>query len=461
MAYFAPYIDGDGIHIPTYKDILDSLLDGYQNIFGSQGEELYLGEETQDYQALSLFAKCMDDHNALVVENYNSRNPNYASGDALDLILQLNAMKRKQATRSTVTLTLAGRPNAVIPEGTGAVDDHGYIWYTTADVTLDATGAGTVEAACSTAGPIIAEVGEINQLLTVANASTADAGLLTSVTNEKPAVAGSAIETDAQIRARRKLSVSMKTNGTDDALRRALAEIPDMLYTDLRVNDFNVTDPLTGIPGHSICALVMTREFSESETALFTEWKQTVAKAIWLNKAPGIGTYGNISDATYTDDNGHVYPVYFSIPVRQLVTVEITIMEYTNNSRIVDQQGNEHDIVTLRGRNAYDPVRLRNVIKNAVIADINSLGVGMPWNVTMAYKDIYDAMGDEALSFVVRSVEATTTDANSVEQTSASYLDCAYDCIFYTDADHVILTEEQPEEQTEEQPEEQTEGQGD
>ena len=84
MSYFPPYIDGTGLHMPTYEDRLQDLCSAYRSIFGQETE---LGAEVPDYQLLSVFARALDDTSALVLSAYNSRNPQYASGQALDLLL--------------------------------------------------------------------------------------------------------------------------------------------------------------------------------------------------------------------------------------------------------------------------------------------------------------------------------------------------------------------------------------
>ena len=53
MAYFAPYINETGIHIPTYPDIRDDLVKMYKSIFG---DDVYLENDSQDYQLISIFA---------------------------------------------------------------------------------------------------------------------------------------------------------------------------------------------------------------------------------------------------------------------------------------------------------------------------------------------------------------------------------------------------------------------
>ncbi|MCR4876506.1 MAG: hypothetical protein K5922_04995, partial [Clostridiales bacterium] len=125
MAYFAPYIDETGLHIPTYEDRLQALLDSYRSIFGM---EVNLAESAPDYQLLSVFARALDDLSAGMVDLFASRNPNYAAGTALDFLLPLHGLTRSGATYSTVFVTLTGQPSATLASGPQVMDDRGYIW---------------------------------------------------------------------------------------------------------------------------------------------------------------------------------------------------------------------------------------------------------------------------------------------------------------------------------------------
>ena len=111
MSYFAPYIDGTGVHMPTYEDRLEDLVTAYRNIFGVEAE---LSASVPDYQLLSVFAKALDDTSALVVQDFNSRNPMLASGAALDLLLPQYGMVRAEgetdaSVRARIRTSLAGR----------------------------------------------------------------------------------------------------------------------------------------------------------------------------------------------------------------------------------------------------------------------------------------------------------------------------------------------------------------
>ena len=117
MAYFAPYIDGTGLHMPTYEDRLSDLVSAYRSIFGIDAE---MSEVVPDYQLLSVFAKALDDTSALVLQAFNSRNPLYASGQALDLILPLYGLSREAGeedatARKRISLALASK-------GAGSID---------------------------------------------------------------------------------------------------------------------------------------------------------------------------------------------------------------------------------------------------------------------------------------------------------------------------------------------------
>ena len=111
ISYFAPYIDDTGIHMPTYEDRLSDLCEAYRNIFGVDAE---LNTAVPDYQLLSVLVKALDDTSALVVQAYNSRNPQYAAGNALDLLLPMYGMTRAAGetdaeVRSRINRSLASR----------------------------------------------------------------------------------------------------------------------------------------------------------------------------------------------------------------------------------------------------------------------------------------------------------------------------------------------------------------
>ncbi len=92
MAYFPPYIDSAGLHMPTYEERLSSLTESYRAIYGQESE---LSESVPDYQLLSVISRSLDDASALILSAVQSVNPQYAQGPALDLMLPMYGLSRQ------------------------------------------------------------------------------------------------------------------------------------------------------------------------------------------------------------------------------------------------------------------------------------------------------------------------------------------------------------------------------
>ena len=161
MAYFTPYIDATGMHIPKYEDIRDNLIDQMKQIFGT---DIYIDEDSQDYQQISIFARKIYDVNALALLVYNNRTPTTAIGIGLDSICAIAGIQRKPATYSTVQLTITGDAGTVITNGQAT--DGTYIWNLPETVTIPDNGVITVEATCNIAGNISASSNSITMIST-------------------------------------------------------------------------------------------------------------------------------------------------------------------------------------------------------------------------------------------------------------------------------------------------------
>ena len=271
--YFAPYIDASGVHIPTYEDRLQSLLSSYRAVFGADAN---LEISSPDYQLLSVFARALDDLSQIVLTDFASRNPQYASGTGLDLLLPLHGLVRGGATYSTVPLTLTGTPGAVLPSAPQALDDAGNLWSCrTAGIQLNDAGEALVLAVCSVPGAVSAPAGSVRHLVSPV------AGL-SSVVNAEPATPGTDAESDASCRNRLRHAASAPSVGPLGAIRDAVLSVPNVTACAVHENDTGETDE-RGIPAHSIAVV-----FSGGSL-------NAVAQAVFSKKAPGIGTYGNLS----------------------------------------------------------------------------------------------------------------------------------------------------------------------
>ncbi len=299
MAYFAPYIDDAGLHIPSYIDIRDDLIDQFKQIYG---QDIYLDNESQDYQMISAFALKTYDTMQLLQIVYNNRSPKTAVGSALDGIVKLNGIKRKAASYSTCVLTLTGIAGTIITNGV-VEDDAGVKW--SLPVTVMLTGVTTlVSVLCNEIGAIEAAPGTITKIITPTKGWT-------SVTNSVSAVTGAPVETSEQLRQRQSISVAIPSQNMLDGTIAGIASVDGVKRYKVYDNDTSVTDA-NGVPSHTIAAVV--------EGGL----DAAVALQIYLRKGPGGGTYGDVSIG-YVNLDGLTTMIRFFRPVYAGALVELVI----------------------------------------------------------------------------------------------------------------------------------------
>lgn len=328
MAYFAPYIDAAGFHMPTYADILADLIAQAKSIYGS---DIYLGNDSMDYQYISVFALKVSDTLQAIQLAYNNRGPGSAISSGLDGIVKINGIARKSASHSTCQVVLTGTAGITITNGIVS-DISNNKWDLPATVTLDGTGSATVSATCETIGAITALPGNINNIV------TPTAGW-TSVTNTVAAVAGQPVETDSQLRSRQAISTESPSQALVVGTTAGIASVSGVTrYLPLE-NDTNATDS-NGLPAHSFTAVV------EGGTDI------NVANQIYARKTPGCYTNGttvvSITDPLYGLVTSIRFyrptyvPIYTTINIKKLsgyttattAAVQAAINTYLNSLQI-------------------------------------------------------------------------------------------------------------------------------
>lgn len=318
MAYTAPYIDDAGLHIPSYVDIRDDLIDQFKAIYG---QDIYLDNDSQDYQMISAFALKTYDTMQLLQIIYNNRSPKTAVGSALDGVVKLNGIKRKAASYSTCVLTLTGTAGTIITNGV-AEDDAGVKWNLPATVTLESA-TYQISAQCAEIGAIEAVPGTITKIVTPTKGWT-------SVTNDVPAVTGEPVETDEELRLRQSISVAIPSQNMLDGTIAGIAGVDGVKRYKVYDNDTNVTDA-NGIPGHTIAAVV--------EGGLDAD----IAEQIYLRKGPGGGTYGDVS-AEYVNADGLITTIRFSRPVYVPIDISLTVTKNTGYTSAIKTQIEEKNV---------------------------------------------------------------------------------------------------------------------
>ncbi|WP_242209187.1 MULTISPECIES: baseplate J/gp47 family protein [unclassified Pseudomonas] len=208
---------------------------------------------------------------------YNSKDPNKAKGNDLDIICSLTGTIRSGGSRSSVQLTLTATPGTPTPTGSRFESvTTGSRWATDQAVTADSLGLATVNATCTVVGPTQADVGTITRIVDVV------AGLA-SVTNAAPATPGTDGQRDEQLRVTRATAVGKPGNNQIDSMVGELFGVDGVRRVKVYENDTNsgavTADNPHGLPPHSIAPIV------DGGT------DDDVAMAIYLKKNPGALLY--------------------------------------------------------------------------------------------------------------------------------------------------------------------------
>ncbi len=316
MAYFKPYIDETGLHMPLYQDVLDEINNSCKRIFGN---DIYLEPDSQDYQANAEVADLWADVASLCQMVYNNRSTQFSKGAALDGLLKINGLKRLKASNSIVVLTCKGTPGTSIKNAMVS-DQAGEVNWLLEDTVITDSGSIDVYAICETPGEIYADAGTLVQIVTQTRGWE-------SVTNKASAIPGKAIETDAAAKARQSLSTAKPGKTVLLGLTGGIAEVSGVLRYKIYENDTGEIDE-NGIPEHSVCCVVEGGDPDD------------IAKEIWLRKTPGCGTFGNIAVNVETPNPilNNPPPIHFFRPAYIDVYVKINIKRRTGYVDAMEKQ---------------------------------------------------------------------------------------------------------------------------
>lgn len=382
MAYIAPYIDENGLHVPDYEDILQRILGRFKEIFG---DDLYLGEDTQDYQMCAEFSDLVDDIGAVLALAYSSRNPDLATGLSLDYLLPLNGLRRLTATFSTAIIVASGAEGTVIPAGSLCMDANGNQWETDSSATIPSAGSVQIPVTATVAGHVNAEPGSITKIM------SPTAGWL-SATNPAAATAGRNVETDAEARERRAASVSNNGRSIMEVMIGSLRALEGVQKVRGYENDTSSTDA-NGIPANSTCFVVLGGDTDE------------IAQSIFKKKSPGSGTYGN-QTVSVSDIYDNTYSIKFSRPTDTPISVAITLKTF---------DGYTEETAT--------------TIKNNIKAYIESIQIGSNLNVGLLWACVLSANSDMAKPICTpTSIQAKTASGPYQSETVAIAYDAVMSC---------------------------------
>lgn len=308
-----------GITIKDLASILDELKNGttdFPGLYAIYGTDINLDPNSPDGQLINIIAQAEIDMLELIVQVYDSFDPDQAVGTALDFRCAINGIKRaggtytQQNVEVTVdrALTLAGQDtNPTNPFVVQDTAGNQYNLITTA--ALVAAGTYTLVFQAAESGPVTSAINTINDVVTVTLGVTA-------VNNTELATSmGIAQETDSALRIRRARSVSIPSKGYLDGLIGSLLDLDGVTQVEVFENVTNATD-LRGIPAHSIWVIVSGGTSAD------------IAQVIYVKRSLGCGMKG-ATIVPITQADGLVIEIQFDRAIPQDLWIKFNVEAMT------------------------------------------------------------------------------------------------------------------------------------
>lgn len=297
-----------GFIAPRAADLLKEIRDAYEQKTGltiDWSSDVFLGVIT------AVISDRAGDLSEMLQAVADSRNPDNATGKALDTISAIVGVTRQQATYSMVDLGLVGDSGTVVPAGSEVEGDDGTLWYTNNDVSLATGTLAFVTASPAEKGHIDAPLGTITKINNPVSGWD-------SVTNTGAANPGRERETDSALRLRRQESLQIPGAGSVNAMRANILQV-DGVQAAVVID--NPSDSATVIEGvaldpHSFAVVVYP--------SLTILQQSELARKIYELAPAGIKSMGPES-AQVVGLDGHAKTVRWSIATEVECDVEIKI----------------------------------------------------------------------------------------------------------------------------------------
>lgn len=307
-------LDATGLTVKTFTELVTGLTTGLQGIYGA---DINVDQNSPDGQEIGIFSQAGVDVRELIVDTYNSFDPDRAVGTVLDERVAINNIQREGGTFTiqpiditvNATITLAGLDadfNNVNGTGYTVQDNAGNQFILENTVTLTA-GTSTQNFRAAKIGVVTPIVNTITNPVTIVIPVTA-------INNPAAALfIGQNQETDAQLRVRRSKSVALGSTGYLNGLLGAILNLPGVVDAVLYQNVTSITD-VNGIPGHCIWLVVDGGSSSD------------IGNTIYDKISGGCNMRGDQS-LTITQESGNTLTVRWDNPVAEDLYIEFNIQK--------------------------------------------------------------------------------------------------------------------------------------
>lgn len=285
--------DNTGLVLPQEKDILEGVLADIDAAFGGGVNKQLSSPQGQLAQSLTAI---IGDKNSQLLSLSNLVDPDKSNGAWQDAIGNIYLMERVAGVGTVVNAVCSGLIGAVIPANSVAQDTNGYLYYSTAEATIGASGTANVQFQNSQHGAIACPIGALSKIYV--NVTGWE-----RIENLTAGVLGNEVESRADFEYRRKNSVAANANASVNAILSNVLAVPNVIDAYVKDNPtgaaVSVGETNYSMIAHSVYVAVVGGE------------ADAIAKAIWDKKSIGCNYNGNTSFTIIDDVNySQPYPSY-------------------------------------------------------------------------------------------------------------------------------------------------------
>ncbi len=314
-------LSATGLATATRAELVTFFTTQYQQIYGA---DINLASDTPDGQMMNIYIQSVLDLQDLLVQIYNSFNPDNAIGVVLDQRVAINGIQRQAGTFTITDITIVTSQSVnlygldqTVQDIYTVSDNAGNLWQL--ETTQLGVVAGTNVFAFQAAVP--------GAQLTVPNTITVQVTIILGVVSVNNPTTYTTLgineESDAVLKVRRQKSVSLASQGYLAGLLAALENINGITSAFVYENNTGFTDA-DGIPGHSIWVIVAG-----------TAPDADIAQAIYTKRNAGCGMFGSES-YTITQVDGTPFIVYWDMVIASdlFITFVVTSINGTTPPNI-------------------------------------------------------------------------------------------------------------------------------
>lgn len=360
-----------GLSVPDEKDILDGRLSDLDDALGGGMSKSLTTPQGQIAMSETAIIANKNDQLLSIV---NGINPDYATGRFQDAIGRIYFIDRIAAQGTTVTATATGLVGTVIPAGSTAQDDAGYIYSSLADATIPASGAVDIVFQNQNTGAIPCPIGSLNTIYRAVNGWS-------GITNAAAGVLGNAVESRANFEYRRKQSVALNAKGTPESIYAAVLDVDGVadayVWSNHSGATVNIGSTNYPVPAHSVYIAVYGGEPAD------------IAQAIYVKNQAACGMVGNTSAVvTDTSRGTNISPqytitwntptqtrTYFKVQLENVSTLPSDIISQAQSAIISAFNGNSELVAKARIASKVFAGGYYSVLNNIDTSSVNVLSV--------------------------------------------------------------------------------------